>query len=109
MLGSIASGIMQGMTFGAGSAIAHRAVDGVMGPREMRVVHEGQQSQGAPAAAAGGLPVADAPAAPAAGAGRDCSVYQMDLNKCLAENTSQIAMCQGFVDSLSSCQKGEMF
>ena len=40
-----------GMAYGTGSAIAHRAVDSVMGPRTMHVEHHGQQ-EAAPAAPA---------------------------------------------------------
>ncbi len=37
--GGMMSGIIQGMQFGVGSAIANRAVDAVMGPRTMNVEH----------------------------------------------------------------------
>jgi coiled-coil-helix-coiled-coil-helix domain-containing protein 10 len=36
LMGSVVSG----MAMGTGSAIAHRAVDSVMGPRQMEVVHK---------------------------------------------------------------------
>ncbi|XP_022726457.1 uncharacterized protein LOC111282580 isoform X2 [Durio zibethinus] len=36
MLGSIGSTIAEGMAFGTGSAIAHRAVDAVLGPRTIQ-------------------------------------------------------------------------
>ncbi|PWA69873.1 hemiasterlin resistant protein 1 [Artemisia annua] len=36
MLGGIGSTIAQGMAFGTGSAVAHRAVDAVMGPRTIQ-------------------------------------------------------------------------
>ncbi len=35
--GSIIDGIATGITFGTGSAIGHRAVDSVMGPRKIEV------------------------------------------------------------------------
>lgn len=51
---------MSGMTFGVGSSIAHRAIDGLVGPRTMQVEHTGvgmdqqhQQQQASPAAMAG--------------------------------------------------------
>ena len=50
LMGSVA----QGMAFGTGSAVAHRAVDSVMGPRSVEHVHTGNEA--APAAAA---PAAD--------------------------------------------------
>ncbi|ONM07802.1 Cox19-like CHCH family protein [Zea mays] len=53
MFGGIGSTIAQGMAFGTGSAMAHRAVDSVLGPRTIQ--HETLATE-APAAA---------PAAPA--------------------------------------------
>lgn len=52
----IMSGIVQGMTFGVGSAVANRAVDAVMGPRTMQVEHVGNNGAApamAPASAGG--------------------------------------------------------
>ncbi|XP_047334898.1 uncharacterized protein LOC124938500 isoform X2 [Impatiens glandulifera] len=43
LLGGIGSTIAQGMAFGTGSAVAHRAVDAVMGPRTIQ--HEAVASQ----------------------------------------------------------------
>lgn len=37
MFGGLGSMMMQGMAMGTGSAIAHRAVDGVMGPRQIEM------------------------------------------------------------------------
>ncbi|KAL0412653.1 UNVERIFIED_CONTAM: hypothetical protein Sradi_1467000 [Sesamum radiatum] len=62
MLGGIGSTIAQGMAFGTGSAVAHRAVDAVMGPRTIQ--HETVVSE------------AVAPPAPAAtNMGDSCSVH----------------------------------
>lgn len=36
------SGMMEGMVFGAGSSLGHRAIDAVMGPRSMSVEHVNQ-------------------------------------------------------------------
>jgi len=49
LLSGLAGTVMQGMAFGGGSAIAHRAIDGVMGPRQVEHV---QVPSAAPAAAA---------------------------------------------------------
>jgi hypothetical protein len=43
MLGGLASTIAQGMAFGTGSAVAHRAVDSIMGPRTVQ--HEVVQQE----------------------------------------------------------------
>ena len=53
MLSGLGGMVMQGMAMGTGSAIAHRAVDSVMGPRQVEHVHNGQE---APAPAAGAAP-----------------------------------------------------
>nr|KJB79567.1 hypothetical protein B456_013G054700 [Gossypium raimondii] len=49
LLGGIGSTIAQGMAFGTGSAVAHRAVDAVMGPRTIQ--HETVVSEAAAAPA----------------------------------------------------------
>jgi hypothetical protein len=54
ILGGIGSTIAQGMAFGTGSAMAHRAVDAVMGPRTIQ--HETVVSE----AAASATPMANA-------------------------------------------------
>jgi hypothetical protein len=50
MLGGLASTIAQGMAFGTGSAVAHRAVDSIMGLRTVQ--HEQMQQEGGGAGAA---------------------------------------------------------
>lgn len=41
MLSGLAGTVMQGMAFGGGSAVANRAIDSVMGPRQVEHVHSG--------------------------------------------------------------------
>ena len=85
--------------------MAHRAVDGIMGPREMKVTHEGApEVDGAAGAGGASMAAGPLPAAPAI----ECSRYEHDLHKCLGDNTSNIAFCQPYVDTLSSCQRGEL-
>lgn len=54
---------MDGVTFGVGSSLAHRAMDGIMGPRTVQVEHTyGGQPMGAPVPTPGvdaGSPVGD--------------------------------------------------
>ncbi|KAF8681833.1 hypothetical protein HU200_045275 [Digitaria exilis] len=57
ILGGIGSTIAQGMAFGTGSAMAHRAVDAVMGPRTIQ--HETVVSEAAAAAPAAPMMNAD--------------------------------------------------
>ena len=37
LAGSIIEGVASGITFGAGSAVGHRAIDSIMGPRKIEV------------------------------------------------------------------------
>ncbi|KAL2514718.1 hemiasterlin resistant protein 1-like [Forsythia ovata] len=48
MLGNIGSTIAQGMAFGTGNAVAHRAVDAVMGPRTIQHETVGSEAATAP-------------------------------------------------------------
>lgn len=87
-------GIMaQGFAFGGGSAVAHRAVDGILGPREAKVIHVNDQPTCA---------------SPVENRKNDCRKFQEELSKCLSDNTKEIAVCQSYVDKLYSCQNGEM-
>lgn len=52
------AGGLSGLAFGTGSAIAHRAVDSIMGPRT--VVHEHQGVEAAPGAAPAAAPASQA-------------------------------------------------
>merc|ERR1719498_619041 len=80
LMGSMASG----MAMGTGMAVANRAVDAVMGPRQTEVVH---RHEGAPAAG------------PA-----KCQLQQDQLNQCL-QNGGDAASCQFYLDSLKACQQ----
>jgi hypothetical protein len=40
MMSGLMGNVVAGMAMGTGSAIANRAVDAVMGPRQMEVVHK---------------------------------------------------------------------
>ncbi len=64
-----------GAAMGTGSAIAHRAVDSMMGPRETTVVH-----QQAPAAAAPSVRVTHHAPVPAADPSHICAFYEPCVN-----------------------------
>merc|ERR1712232_156653 len=85
LMGSMASG----MAMGTGMAVANRAVDAVMGPRQTEVVH---RHEGAPAAPA---------AAPVGGM---CQVQQDQLTQCMQSNSDPSA-CQFYLDALKTCQQ----
>ncbi|ONM07801.1 Cox19-like CHCH family protein [Zea mays] len=103
MFGGIGSTIAQGMAFGTGSAMAHRAVDSVLGPRTIQ--HETLATE-APAAA---------PAAPAMNADA-CSFHSKAfqdmwslffwLMQCLNNYGSEISKCQFYLDMLNECRRG---
>jgi hypothetical protein len=82
---------------GVGSSMAHRAVDSVMGPRQMSVVHEG----GAPAAESA------AAAAPAMGgaAAAACGNQMKAFTDCLNGSDGDIARCQFYHDALQQCKR----
>ncbi|WOL19659.1 hemiasterlin resistant protein 1-like [Canna indica] len=94
LLGGIGSTIAQGMAFGTGSAIAHRAVDAVMGPRTIE--HETVVSQ-APASAA---PMDSAVGSDA------CNIHSKAFQDCLNSFGSDISRCQFYLDMLSDCRRG---
>lgn len=98
MLGSIGSTIAEGMAFGTGSAIAHRAVDAVLGPRTVQ--HEVVQAE-APAAAQTSVPVMSNMS------GKDsCVNHSKAFQECLTNYGSDISKCQFYLDMLNECRRG---
>ncbi|KAJ1387032.1 Cysteine alpha-hairpin motif superfamily [Sesbania bispinosa] len=94
MLGGIGSTIAQGMAFGTGSAVAHRAVDAVLGPRTIQ--HETVVAEAA----------APAPAPTANTFGGDaCSVHTKAFQDCLNGYGNDISKCQFYMDMLAECRK----
>ncbi|KAG0467252.1 hypothetical protein HPP92_018245 [Vanilla planifolia] len=94
ILGGIGSTIAQGMAFGTGSAVAHRAVDAVLGPRTIQ--HEAVVSQSTePAAVPMGNPGVDA-----------CSIQSKAFQDCINSNGSDISRCQFYLDMLTECRRG---
>ncbi|RZC03507.1 hypothetical protein D0Y65_018258 [Glycine soja] len=94
MLGGIGSTIAQGMAFGTGSAVAHRAVDAVMGPRTIQ--HEAVVTEAAAAA--------PAPTANTFG-GDACNVHTKAFQDCLNSYGSDLSKCQFYMDMLAECRK----
>ena len=77
---------------GTGSAMAHRAVDAVMGPRTMHV-------EAAPAAESNAMASSGA----AAGA---CANQMKAFTECLNTSEGDIARCQFYHDALQQCKRG---
>lgn len=87
--GGMMSGLMgtmaSGMAFGAGSAIAHKAVDAA-----------------ASAMTGGSAPKPAAPVAPAVDG--PCFAEQTNFTKCLQNYNNDATMCTSFFQNLTSCQ-----
>lgn len=96
MMSGLAGTVMQGMAFGTGSAVAHRAVDAVAGPRTMQVEHTGEQPEAAePAQQYAPNVVASGP----------CGDEFSQFNQCVKGNQGNIANCRFLYDVLSQCQQ----
>lgn len=98
MLAGLAGTVMQGMAFGTGSAIANRAVDAVVGPRQIEHVHTNQEAT--PAAAA---PAAAAPM----GGSQVCGDEYQQFNQCLQQQGGGLDACKFYYDMLSQCQSND--
>ncbi|XP_021300659.1 uncharacterized protein C6C3.02c [Herrania umbratica] len=96
MLGGIGSTIAQGMAFGTGSAVAHRAVDAVMGPRTIQHETVVTEAAAAPATAATTNSLAGSDA---------CSIHYKAFQDCLNSYGTDINKCQFYMDMLSECRK----
>ncbi|KAM2068299.1 hypothetical protein ACFX1T_044520 [Malus domestica] len=96
------------MAVGIGDAVAHRAVDALMGPRRVTIRNE---------AAAAASPTPAVPARPAAApvletmastssiSGSDaCSNHSKAFQDCIDEFVSDISKCQWYMDKLYECK-----
>ncbi|KZV22740.1 hypothetical protein F511_05372 [Dorcoceras hygrometricum] len=92
MLGGLGSTIAQGMAFGTGSAVAHRAVDSVMGPRTIQ--HETVVSEAAAVPASSSIGGSDA-----------CMVHSKAFQDCISSYGSDISKCQFYMDMLAECRR----
>ncbi|CBI38242.3 hypothetical protein VitviT2T_003950 [Vitis vinifera] len=94
MLGGLGATIAQGMAFGTGSAVAHRAVDAVMGPRTIQ--HETVASEAA---------ASSAPTMNNVGGSDACNAHSKAFQDCLNSSGSDISKCQFYMDMLSECRR----
>ncbi|KAJ9705610.1 hypothetical protein PVL29_003599 [Vitis rotundifolia] len=94
MLGGLGATIAQGMAFGTGSAVAHRAVDAVMGPRTIQ--HETVASEAA---------ASSAPTMNNVGGSDACNAHYKAFQDCLNSSGSDISKCQFYMDMLSECRR----
>ncbi|GAB4848807.1 hypothetical protein Ancab_003601 [Ancistrocladus abbreviatus] len=95
MLGGLGATIAQGMAFGTGSAVAHRAVDAVVGPRTIQ--HEtvvSETASAAPASITNSVTGSDA-----------CGIHSKAFQDCLNTYGSDISKCQFYLDMLNECRR----
>eukprot|EP00745_Piridium_sociabile_P002383 TRINITY_DN114616_c0_g1_i4.p1 TRINITY_DN114616_c0_g1~~TRINITY_DN114616_c0_g1_i4.p1 ORF type:complete len:158 (+),score=13.65 TRINITY_DN114616_c0_g1_i4:115-588(+) len=97
LLGNIGSSIVGGMASGVGFSVANRAVDSVLGPREVVHRHEDAPQDEKLGSSA---PVMQQSA-------EQCQSYMEQLNQCLSQS-SDISSCQFYHDALKQC-RGQAF
>ena len=91
MVAGLASTIAQGVAFGTGSAVAHRAVDSVMGPRTVQHEH---------------VQVGQTTTSGTTSTSQDACQNQVKaFQDCLNANSNDIGKCQFYVDMLNECRK----
>jgi len=95
MMAGLAGTVMQGMAFGGGSAMAHRAIDGVMGPRQ--VEHVNNAPAAAPATAA----------QPTSSGLRGCTDEYSAFNQCVGDSQGDMNACKFQFELYSMCQNNE--
>jgi len=88
---------MQGAALGTGSAFAHRAVDGLMGARETKVVHEHAD---APPAAPASAPMMQQQA----GEG-PCGDRIRLFSDCMSQYNGDMGACQPYFDAMQQCKR----
>lgn len=94
MMSGLAATVMQGMAFGTGSAIAHRAVGAVAGAMSGDNSDKSQPIQ-AP------TPAPQVPQSSYQGA---CSVDLTAFNNCMRENNNNVTACDFYYQALQQCQ-----
>ncbi|PKA60984.1 hypothetical protein AXF42_Ash019973 [Apostasia shenzhenica] len=97
-LGGIGGAIIDGIGFGTGSAIAHRAVDAVLGPRTIQHEVAAPAEHVAVAAASAPMIGSNLPNA--------CSLQFKAFQDCISNNGTEISKCQFYLDALNECRHG---
>ena len=97
-MSGLAGSVMHGMASGVGWSMASRAVDAVVGPRSVEMVHRNES-----AAPTGDVPVQQYTEQKNTLANA-CQVQQDQVNQCLS-HASDMAYCQAYFESLKQCQQ----
>ena len=107
MGGGLGQTMMTGMAFGAGSAVAHKAVDSMMGGGS----HGGQQQ--APQQSEQQQQMSGQPMGQQNEFGNEqhfqqeqpCQSFNMNFIQCLKQNSTEVGMCQEYMNMLQQCEK----
>jgi hypothetical protein len=86
------------MASGVGFSMANRAVDAVMGPRQVEMVHRTEEA--APAA-----PMTTPVSMTQQPGSNVCQIQQEQLNQCLSQ-AGDMSHCNYYFDMLKQCQQG---
>ena len=88
----MASTMMQGMGWGAGSSIGRSAVGAIMG--------------GSSEYATSAAPANEGSSAPASA--NACEGAAKAFGACIAQHAEELSKCQMYADALTSCKRGEL-
>ncbi|KAI9895118.1 hypothetical protein PsorP6_019095 [Peronosclerospora sorghi] len=95
MVSGLVSTVAQGMAFGTGIAIAHRAVGAVAGSFSCSLEASHPQPEAAPS-----FQESRAVQPPET----QCGAYQKALLECLNSNSNDISSCQFYLEQFKKCQ-----
>lgn len=98
MFSGLMGSMVTGVAMGTGSAMASRAIDGMMGPREVVHRHEGEAAQAAAAAAPMMMPSQQQMQS-----GTPCNAEAKAFSECMSKN-NDMASCQYYFDSMQQCK-----
>mmetsp|Transcript_3064 Transcript_3064/g.4384 ORF Transcript_3064/g.4384 Transcript_3064/m.4384 type:complete len:178 (-) Transcript_3064:64-597(-) len=107
MMSGLGGMVAQGMALGAGSAVGHKMVDGVMGAFSGGSDAPAEQAQQA-APQQQAYPQSSGYSS-LGNSGEVCSATQRDLYKCLEEQNQNAAACQFYFDALRQCQENSQY
>lgn len=102
MMGGLMGTMASGLAWGTGTAIAHKAVNGVAD-----AMFGDKEKEAAPVAAAAPAPVA-APSYAAAPSG-PCDMDSRSFKSCIASNSSNVDACNHLYEALQACQRNHQF
>lgn len=100
LLSGLAGTVMSGMAFGTGSAVAHRAVDSIMGPRQVEHVHKDEAGT-----TSGTMQAIDSTSSNSSRT-FTCQDETQQFQSCLSQNNGNLSSCQFFFDVLTQCKQG---